>query len=216
MCVSGVNVCTLVKRRELIRSYLDKKKNVTVSPRCASLEPTHRTTHTVYAHTHTHTLVRSTSRSPARSSWKLRSPTLPPPHLSYPPLPFMTLCNLLIWNWVLVTQSQGLLLEVEESSRSRREGGTKWGGSKQVAGDLKVWRWRGREHVCGHSRSRCPFLCLSLSLVDVGVATMFPHHRLWSASSLPGGFASIMHLGPCARTHTDTHTRYPQRTLSAN
>lgn len=44
-------------------------------------------------------------------------------HLSHPLLPFMNLCNLFIWNWVLMMQSWGQFAEVKESSRSRREGG---------------------------------------------------------------------------------------------
>ncbi len=132
-----------------------------VSPHCASLEPTHRTTHIC-----AHTLVSFHKQESCAVVMETRVPLSPSPHLSYPLLPFMTLSNLLIWNWVLVTQSQGRLLEVEESSRNRRrEGGRdEERGSKQVGGDMEVWSWRGREQVCGRPLSPTVSFYVSLPL----------------------------------------------------
>lgn len=89
------------------------------------------------AHTHRHTQTHMHSFKKQESCAVAMETQDPPPHslcLAYPLLSFMTLCNLLIWNQVFVTQFQGCLLEVEESSKRRRTGEER-GGSKQVGGD---------------------------------------------------------------------------------
>ena len=130
-----------------------------------------------------------------------------PPHLSYPPLPFMTLRNLLIWNWALVTQSQGRLLEVEE--RSRRVGGMKRGWSKQVGGDVEVWRWREKEAT----------LSLSLSLPLSGWCR--GGHYVPSSQTLICIISACrvcinnalmpIHTHTLTHTHTHTHTHSTHR-----
>lgn len=60
----------------------------------------------MYACTHVYKLIQETGvLCGCYGNWGL--PLLPPPHLSNPPLPFLTLCNLLIWKQALVTQEPG-------------------------------------------------------------------------------------------------------------
>lgn len=158
----------------------------------------HRTTHTC-----THTLVSSTSRSRVQSSWKLGSPHSPPPYCSYPLLSYMTLCNLLIWMWVLMTQSQGWLLELDESSRRRRE--------EYREGEQTGWRRHGGlDEESQYVASLFLPLLLSISHPLTGWCRggHYVPSSIWSASSLP----SINNPPP---THThNTHREHWVQTRS--
>lgn len=78
-------------------------------------------------HTHMHSFVQEAGVLCGRHG-NSDPPDSPPPYLTYPLPSFMTLCNLLIWNRVLVTQSEGCSVEVEGSSKKRRTGGDLGGG----------------------------------------------------------------------------------------
>lgn len=144
-------------------------------------------------------------------------PLLPPPYSSKPPLPYLTLCNLLIWNRALATRTQGAgdsLWKWNNPSRSRMEAGG-GGQSEQVTAGWTVMRWRGGKRLCEtHTCRLSSSLRLFWSqppllprLVNVGVAAVFPYQRLWSASSEPGGLTSIMDLGPQTHAH-NTHREH--------
>lgn len=133
-------------------------------------------------------------------------PLLPLPHFSNSPLPLRD-----------ALQSVHL-----EASARDPVAGTVTGGGADPAGA----KWRlGEAARTGYRRPNChemkgggsfmwhvsPSLWLSghplPRLVNVRVAAVFPHHRLWSASSVPGGLTSIMHLGSQTHAH-NTHREH--------
>lgn len=108
----------------------------------------------------------------------------------------------------LATRSQGARDKWKKPGRRGREAG--WGRRWEQTG----FRWRGGEPLWdAHATSPllCGFFALPPSpLVNVEVAAVFSHHRLWSASSVPGGGAHINN----ALGSTNTCTQYPQGTPS--
>lgn len=151
--------------------------------------------------THRHTCIRSRSRSPVRSPWKLRTP----PPLSLPRISSSILHDSL--------QSVNLEPSLRDAISGMLAGGRRkqqeeedgWGKGREQTGwrrSWEGWSWIGRKLVYGLLLSPSVSFYVPLSVIGWWVATMFPHHRLWSASSLSGGVASIMHFFPHRHTHT--------------
>lgn len=157
--------------------------------------------------THRHTCIRSRSRSPVRSPWKLRTP----PPLSLPRISSSILHDSL--------QSVNLEPSLRDAISGMLAGGRRkqqeeedgWGKGREQTGwrrSWEGWSWIGRKLVYGLLLSPSVSFYVPLSVIGWWVATMFPHHRLWSASSLSGGVASIMHFFPHRHTHLETYREH--------
>lgn len=196
-CVSTVSTCALWQERRRF-FYLWRKKNVAVSPPGESLKlmRNRRRTRTP---TYTCSFRKLESRAVVMETQVPRSYHLP------------TSQTLLYPSWHSAICSFG-------TERPRPDGGDsyrRWhkpsgskmeaghgGESEQVTADWTVMRWRGRACLCDISPLLCGFFDQPPSRrVNVRAATVFPHHRLWSASSVPGGLTSIMHLGSQTHAH---------------
>lgn len=195
-CVSTVSTCALWQ--ETRRFFYLWKKNVAVSPPGESLKlrQNRRRTRTP---TYTCSFKKLESRAVVMETQVPRSYHLP------------TSQTLLYPSWHSAICSFG-------TERRRPDGGDsyrRWnkpsgskmeaghgGESEQVTADWTVMRWRGRACLCDISPLLCGFFDQPPSRrVNVRAATVFPHHRLWSASSVPGGLTSIMHLGSQTHAH---------------
>lgn len=178
---------------------LPAKKYVAVSPKGASLKLTQNHTCNTHPHAHAH----SGSWNPLWLSWKLRSPALttspPPDYPSWQAVNFgPSACD-------PMAGSRGQFLEVEQTLQEQKGG---WVRRWEQTGFQMERRWASSPHLCGFSGHPLPASPHPLPWpVNVEVAAVFPHHRLWSASSVPGGLTSIMHLGPQTHAHS-THREH--------
>lgn len=166
LCECGVNVCEYVWNAvdsSLLLKWKEKKRNWWCLPTVQTLS--HHGDRLTQPHTraHTHSFGRRAGVLCGRHG-NLGPRSLPPtpPHLSYPPLSFMTLCNLLIWNWSLnMTQSQGWLLEVEDSRRRRegqQEGEQVWGNVEALYRQTGVEEEGSKGGFCLNSVSKIALL----------------------------------------------------------
>lgn len=201
-CVSAehsVNMCALARNTD--SSTYEKKKSVAVSPRGAGLKLTQNRPCT-RTPTYTCSFRKLESCVVVMETQVPRSYHLP------------TSQTLLYPSWHSAICSFG-------TERSRPDGGgsyQRWnkpGGSQMEAGHggeqaragyhrLNCHEMKRRRVFMWHLSPPLWFFGPPPSRDNVRATAVFPHHRLWSASSVPGGLTSIMHLGSQTHAH-NTH-----------